>query len=63
MRRQRSTHDPAAAWRELNDVLGDAGPVHELDRERADQRRLPGRLGDYGIARSQRRRNQPGEDR
>ena len=55
--------DPARAGRELDDVLGNPGLVHQLDRQRADQRRLPGRLGDYGIARGQRRRDQAGEDR
>ena len=48
--------DPAVAGRELDDVLGDARLVHQLDRERADQRRLLGRLGDDGIARGERRR-------
>ena len=62
MRGQRSADDPAFAGRELDDVLGDARLVHQLDRERANQRRLPGRLGDYGIARSQRPRNQACED-
>ena len=44
---------PGASW---TTSLGNARLVHQLDRERADQRRLPGRLGNYGIARSERRR-------
>src|SRR5437868_3101026 len=37
--------------------------MHQLDRQSPDQWRLPGRLGDYGITRGQRRRYQAGEDR
>ena len=63
MRGQCSTDDPARARCELDDVLGNAGLMHELDRKRADQRGLAGRLGDHGIARGQRRRDQAGENR
>ena len=63
MRGQRSADDAARAGRELDDMLGNARLVHQLDRERADQRRLPGRLGDHRIARGERRRHQAGEDR
>jgi hypothetical protein len=37
--------------------------VHQLDRERADQRRLLGRLGDRGIARGERGGDRADEDR
>src|SRR3954463_9593501 len=36
--------------------------MNQLDCQRADQRRLPGRLGDDRVTRSQRRRRQSGED-
>jgi hypothetical protein len=52
MRGQRSAHDPARAGCELDNVLRDSRLMHQLDRKRADERRLAGRLGDYGIARS-----------
>src|SRR5258705_135456 len=62
-RGQLSADAPALTRCELDDILGDARLVHQLDRERANQRRLPGRLGDYGIARRERGRGQTGEDR
>src|SRR5438067_6704247 len=63
MRGQRSADNPAAAGRDLDNIFGNTRLVHQLDRERANQRCLPSRLGDYGITRSQRRRNQASEDR
>ena len=53
----------AVAGRELDDGLGDAGGMHQLDRQRADQRGLLGRLGDRGIARGERRGDRADEDR
>ena len=59
---QRCADDPAGAGRELDHVLGNARLMHQFDRQSSDQRRLPGRFCDDGIARSQRRRHQAGED-
>ena len=36
--------------------------MHQLDCQSGDQRSLPGGLGDHGVARSQRRGGQTGED-
>ena len=59
MRGQRPADRPGPiAGRELDHVLGNAGLVHQLDRKRGDQRRLPGRLGDDRIAGGQRRGDQ-----
>ena len=62
MRGQRSAHNPAGTGRELDHVLRNACLMHQLDRQRGNQRRLAGRFCDDGIACSQRRRHQAGED-
>ena len=53
----------ACARRKQSDVARDPGFVHQVERERADQRGLLGGLGDGGIARGERRGDRADEDR
>jgi hypothetical protein len=49
--------------RKASAARGDAGTVQQFDRERRDQRRLLGRLGDDAVAGGERRRDLADEDR